>query len=350
MKVELERADLAKALAFVGKAIENRNTIPIIGCVVLELAGGCLTVTGTDLNVWASYKLVVDGEDGSAAIDAKILSNLVRSGSGQTVSLESDGMKLVVKCGRSRHKINILPAEDFPKPRAQDWDATFDIDLKSLVSSITYAQSNEETRYYLCGVHLFSRAGKVAAEATTGHILAQHISDCDAEFREIIVPHKTIGMLPDGEVSVSVNDSRIKIDLGNATLDSRLIAGSYPDTERVIPGLGAHIVTANVQELLKALGSVTAVNTNRHAPVKLEFLSGSIELSVRCDNGDARCDVEANYNGEPAGTGFNGTYLKETLSAISGDVTISIESETSPALLTSSELPNWRGVIMPLRV
>ncbi|QFT69667.1 DNA polymerase III subunit beta [Labrenzia sp. THAF35] len=350
MLVKLKRTDLAKAVTFASKAIENRNIIPIIGNVHLDFDDGTLTVKGTNLDVTAISRLIAEGESGSITVNSKVLSSLLRSASGDEVTLEKSGDQLVVKCGRSRSKLNTLPAHDFPPLDEPEYDSCFEIDLKSLIAPVAYAQSTEEMYHFLNGVHISGNGSVVTASATNRLVLASNEVKCEATFEGVIIPTRAIGLTPDGVVKVHICDRKIKIETETSSLIASLISGQFPEIDRILPRQNEHIITASVTELTSALGSVLAVVGDKYNTVKMDFLAGAIELTTASDNGDAKCDVESDYNGEPTMMAFNSTLLRNTLAVFDGgDVTFYIRDPTSAPLITVSSLPGWRGTIMPLR-
>ncbi|MEZ2132508.1 MULTISPECIES: DNA polymerase III subunit beta [unclassified Sinorhizobium] len=350
MKLTIERATLARLLANVGRVVESRNTIPILGFVLLEASQDGLRVTGTDLDIVATDRAPAETTtDGAICVDAKLLSDIAKKAGGDiSISLEAD--KLVVKSGRSRFSLQTLPAADFPSLDGGKFDASFEIDLAALFAPVAFAISNDDVRYYLQGVYFASSEAVSVAVATDGHRLARHKAASLGTFPGVIVPKKVVGLLPKGVAAVSVSTTKIRIAIGDFTLVSKLIDGTFPDYERVIPRENELAVTADKAELLRAADRVTTVSNERGRAVKLSVASGSIGLSVHSQVGDAQDEVATEYSGEPAEIGFNSVYLRDALSAMAdGQVTLSLRDAGSPALLTGqSEALDI--TLMPMRV
>lgn len=273
MKLTIPKSDLSRLITGVGKVVESRSTIPILSNVLLTATADTLTVRGTDLDIEATASVAASCSPGSICVDAKLFSGIVAKASGDiSLSLEAD--KLIVKSGRSKFSLATLPAEDFPSFGDSKFDATFDIDLASLFAPVAFAISTEETRYYLNGVFFRGYDDKTVAVATDGHRLGRHIVGETAPFEGVIVPRKTVSLLPKGTVTVSVSTNRIQISSADFVMTSKLIDGTFPDYERVIPRNNDKIVTVDRDEMMKAADRVAAVSSERGKAVRLSIAPG----------------------------------------------------------------------------
>lgn len=354
MRLSLPKADLTRLLTAVTKVVETRNSIPILGNVLLSVEDGRLTARATDLDIEVATSLpVLDALPGSTTVNAKLLADIAKK-AGSDVSLELDGDTLTVKSGRSRFKLQTLPVDDFPSFAAGGFDVEFDVDLAAMVAPTQFAISTEETRYYLNGVYFHTAEGRLAAVATDGHRLSRHYGDPRDHFDGVILPRKLVSILPKGSVRVSLSSTKIRIQSsngadGDTTITSKLIDGTFPDYQRVIPTGNDKIVLADRKALATAVERVSTVATERGRAVKLEIAPGQIALSVRGD-AEATDAVEADYSGEPIEIGFNAAYLTELLANLSGDtVRIALNDGGSPTIFTGVD-DDVLIVLMPMRV
>lgn len=339
----LTKNDLARLLSSVTKAVESRNTVPVLAMVRLVADGTNLQATATDLDVTITGSIPADGTL-SCCVDAKLLSGIVAK-AGADVTMEHDGNTLTVKSGRSRFKLPTLPVEDFPDMASGDFAATFEADLSSAFASVAFAISTEETRYYLNGVYL----EPTAATATDGHRLAHTAVQLPA-FEPIIIPRKTVSLWPKGSANVSLSSRMVRVQTADLTLTSKLIDATYPDYQRVIPQNNDKHVLVDKAAMQAAVARVATVSTDRSRAVKLDIAPGQIALSVRGD-AEATDAVEADYSGEPIEIGFNSAYLAEILSAVPGDtVRIALNDAGSPTLFTAPDVDGVVTVLMPMRV
>ncbi|QIG68696.1 DNA polymerase III beta subunit protein [Rhizobium phage RHph_TM3_3_14B] len=356
MRLTISKTDLARVLTNVGRVIEARNTIPILGNVLLDATSDGLTVTGTDLDIVATDRAPAEvAASGRICVDAKLLQDIAKKAGGDiSLSLEAD--RLIVKSGRSVFKLATLPAADFPDLKDGKFDASFDIDLAALFAPTSFAISTEETRFYLNGVfmHLHEAGDQfLRAVATDGHKLSRHqvAYPGDAAFAGVIVPRKTVGLLPKGTVNVSVSDAKIRIVAGDFVLTSKLIDGTFPDYERVIPKANDNLVTVDRDAFMKAADRVATVSSEKGRAVRLTIAPGSVGFAVNNADAVATDEIEADYSGEPIEIGFNAAYLRDLFGVLpSGQVTVALADAGSPGVFTS---PGFDGLVlvgMPMRV
>jgi DNA polymerase-3 subunit beta len=350
MRIELERTAFARLLAQVNKVVEKKNTIPILGCVRLAVDGGVLTATTTDLDTEISGSMTTgDSLDTEFCVDALRLEDIVKKVAGNTITMDVDGNEVVVKAGRSRFTLYTLPASDFPTMSTGNYTAEFSIDLAALFAPVTFAMSSEEVRYYLNGVLFQANGSEVIATATDGHRLATNRGDLAVEFRDVIVPRKVAGMLPKGKIDVAVGETKIRFSADGAAMTSKLVDGTFPDYERVIPKDNDKHVTFNGAEV-KAAADRVAIMASGTRAVRVDVHSDEMVLSIRGD-GEALDSVAVTYSGEPLYVGFNSQYLVDAIGNMpAGEINMAMHDAGSPVLLTSKAAPGLRCVLMPMRV
>lgn len=363
MRASFERAELARLLGPTNRVVEARNTIPILSNLVLAVEtgdapglGGSVSVKATDLDILitATGAAQVD-EAGAVAVNAKRLDEIVKKfPPGATIAVETDGNFLVVRSGRSRFKLPTLPVEDFPDISAGEFEAEFTVDLAALLKPVAFAQSSESTRYYLCGTYLHALdvdgVATLRAVATDGHRLAQHDIAAPAgaaALRGVIVPSKTVGLVPAGAIDVSMSATKIRFASVDFVLTSKVIDGTFPDYQRVIPRDNREIVRADRDALMAAVDRVAVMSS--HRGVKLVIADTSLSLSARSDDGDATDEIEVDYSQEPTEIGFNSGYLRDVLAAFTGDkVEIRLAGPQSPGYFTDGGMLTC--VLMGMRV
>lgn len=353
MEITIQRTDLVRVLGAVSRAVEKRNTIPILSHVLLAADGDTLTARGTDLDIEVSaHATAVVATAGSCAVDASRLSDIVKKMVGETVSLVLDKDKLTVKAGRSRFTLPTLDAADYPTLNVGEFDHTFAMDLSALFAPVQFAMSSEETRYYLNGVYLHVSGSELRAVATDGHRLALNKADIPegaTALPGIIVPRKTVGLIAKGMVDVSISKTKIRVSTNDTVLTSKLIDGAFPDYMRVIPTGNDKLLRLDRAEFAKAVSRVATVASERGRAIRLDIANDNLALSVKSDSGEAYEDVTADFTAEPLAAGFNSAYLSELLGVLSGaEVKIALNDPGSPALLTGEG--TLLAVLMPMRV
>jgi DNA polymerase-3 subunit beta len=262
----------------------------------------------------------------------------------------------------------MLPETDFPDLTASDFSHRFTIaaaELKRLIDHTQFAISQEETRYYLNGiyVHTLEIDGKqmLRAVATDGHRLAQvqlAAPDGSVGMPGVIVPRKTVGEIqrlvetPDSDVAIELSDSKIRITIGDVVLTSKLIDGTFPDYERVIPKNNDKEMKVDRGSFAEAVDRVSTVASERGRAVKLALSDGKLTLSVNNpDSGSATEELEVDYAAEPIEIGFNSRYLLDITTQLSSDTTIfRLADPGSPTLIEDEGMADALFVIMPMRV
>src|SRR5467141_201327 len=222
MKVTVERAQLLKSLGHVHRVVERRNTIPILGNVLIRAENARLSLKATDLDLEVTETLAAEtAAGGSTTVPAHMFYDIVRKlPDGAQIVLEGDGDRsvLAIRAGRSRFTLQTLPEHDFPDLAAGDMTHSFTLapsDMKRLIDRTQFAISTEETRYYLNGIYLHSagsaKAATLRAVATDGHRLAQvelPMPEGANGMPGIIVPRKTVvemqRLSEDNEAEVTV--------------------------------------------------------------------------------------------------------------------------------------------------
>ena len=372
MKVTIERSALAKALGHVQSVVERRNTIPILSNVLMRAQGGALMLTATDLDIEVSEEAPADvAEEGAVTASAVTLFEIVkRLSDGAQVRLEmgGDDGRLSVTAGRSQFSLAVLPDEDFPNLSTDNLDVKFSMPkaaLSRLISKTRFAMSQEETRFYLNGVyfHAYTEgdAPLLRAAATDGHRLARleaPLPDGASAMPGVIVPRKAIAelgrLLEDAEenVEVAVSSSKIRFGFGAGYLTSKLIDGSFPDYERVIPKENNNTLSTEVKDFAKAVDRVSTVSADRTRSVKLALDGDRLRLSVNNpEAGSALEELSVDYDGDAIDIGFNARYLLDVAQQIDGEVAhFRLSDPSSPTVITDAEDESALYVLMPLRV
>ncbi len=372
MQVTLERSNLLKSLNHVHRVVERRNTIPILSNVLLRADGGSLEMKATDLDLEINEATPAMVERGGATtVPAHLLYDIVRKlpeGGEVNLSTNAEGTSMSVVSGRSSFRLQCLPQSDFPELTAGSFTHSFRMpamSIKTLIDKTQFAISNEETRYYLNGIylHVIDVGGdlKLRAVATDGHRLARAEQDAppgSEGMPGIIVPRKTVSEVqkllddPDIIVTVELSDSKLRMTIGSVVLTSKLIDGTFPDYQRVIPTGNDKKLTIDRQSFAQAVDRVSTISSERGRAVKLAIGNGSVVLTVNNpDSGSATEEVAANYDADNVDIGFNAKYLLDITSQLTGtDAIFMLADSGSPTLIRDSADENALYVLMPMRV
>ena len=372
MKVTVERAALLRSLGHVHRVVERRNTIPILSNVLLRGDGEGLRLKATDLDIEVTETIPADAAQGGATtVPAHVIYDIVRKlPEGAQVSLETtgDSGQMQIRSGRSRFMLQSLPESDFPDLAAGEMPFKFSLppaDLRRLIDKTQFAISTEETRYYLNGIffHTVETGGAtmLRAVATDGHRLARVDvpAPSGAEgMPGVIVPRKAVAevqkLIEAGEESVGVelSSSKIRVTFGGVVLTSKLIDGTFPDYQRVIPTGNDKRLTVDRDVFAKAVDRVSTISSERGRAVKLALNEGRLVLSVtNPDSGSATEELEVDYDAAGLDIGFNARYLLDITGQLDGDTALfRLADPGSPTLIQDREASPALYVLMPMRV
>jgi DNA polymerase-3 subunit beta len=370
MRVTIERSAFLKALTHVQSVVERRNTIPILSNVLLQAAQGRLKLTATDLDIEIVESIPAEvARGGAATVPAHMLYDIVRKlPDGAQLELEqaTDGQRVSIFAGRSRFALQALPHEDFPDLAAGDFPNSFAVaavDLKGLIEKTRFAISTEETRYYLNGIyfHEVQALGMLRAVATDGHRLAQaQIARPEGAkgMPGVIVPRKTVLEVVklfdgvDGAVDVALSASKIRFAAGDLVLTSKLIDGTFPDYERVIPRNNDKKLTLDTAAFAAAVDRVSTISMEKGRAVKLQIGGNKVVLAVNNpDSGSAEEEVVCVYDAGPIDIGFNARYLMDVAGQIKSDqMEFHLADAGSPTIIRDPADEQALYVLMPMRV
>ena len=374
MKLKADRATLIKALAHIQSVAEKRNTIPILANVLIEVAGGKLSLTATDMEIAVVEAMpAATSRDGKTTAPAATLYEIVRKlPDGAEVELDFAGgdAHLALRAGRFATSLVTLPTDDFPSMTAGQLPHKFHLTalaLRGLIDRTRFAISTEETRYYLNGIYLHAADGEdgrvLRAVATDGHRLArveEPLPEGAGSMPGVIVPRKTVAELrklleeASGDVACALSDTRIQFTVGNVTLTSKLIDGTFPEYERVIPRDNEKILRVGKKDFAEAVARVAAISSERSRPVKMSLARDLLVLSAASpEQGTASEELDGDritYEFSPLEIGFQARYLNDITDQIGDTVEFLFSDGSAPTVVRESGDPTALYVLMPMRV
>jgi DNA polymerase-3 subunit beta len=372
MRLTIDKASLTRALGHVASVVERRNTIPILSNVHLAARGNELMLTATDLDMELVETVPARAKgEGATTVPAHMFYDIVRKlPEGAEVELMLDGEqgRLAITAGPARFSLQTLPADDFPTLSADDLGHAFTLsaaELKRLIDKTRFAISTEETRYYLNGIYLHSATsgGKpcLRAVATDGHRLAQvelPLPSGAKDMPGVIVPRKTVLELAklvedgDGEVRLELSGSKIRVSTNRVVLTSKLIDGTFPDYERVIPQGNDKRMEVDNTAFAQAVDRVSTLSSDKGRAVKLTLNDGKLILSVNNpDSGSATEELPVEYGNDPLEIGFNARYLLDISGQLeSGTAEFQLADPGSPTMVRDGKDASALYVLMPMRV
>jgi len=379
MELVIERASLQNSLAMVQGIVERRNTVPILGHVLIEPEGSKIRLSATDLEVGIRTEVACKAsEKGSLTLNARKLFEIVREAEGEEVSfksLENDWVEL--KCGRARFKMMGLDPRSFPAMPAQATTGSAEParkavkgDLKvagtvlaAMIDKTLFAVSPDEARYNLSGVYIDSpAAGMARMVATDGH----RLSLIDREVPGFsmsggaIIPRKGMAELRklldqagEGEVELTLDGALAWIKRGATEVSMRLVEGEFPDYRGVIPKQSRYQVAVSRDALLSAIKRAAIFSNERYHGVKLGLSSGTLTVSSASpEMGEASETIDVEFGGDEFSIGFNASYVQQVLNVLpeGTEAVLGLSDEVSPGVISTTADSQFTYVVMPMRL
>tara|TARA_B100000953_G_scaffold127875_1_gene105442 strand:+ start:35 stop:1147 length:1113 start_codon:yes stop_codon:yes gene_type:complete len=369
MKFNVNQQDLQIALNYCQGVIEKRSTLPILSNVLLEVSNSKLKITATDLDLIFINEIpnVEIIEEGKTTTSSSIMYDIVRKfSSGKKINFSSiDENKLHLESEKSIFNLNCLSAAEFPLTNENFSQNEFFIKSKQLLKLLNkckFSVSNDETRHYLSGIffHQTQIEDKafLTAAATDSHrmsISKVRLNE-KIDFEPIILPKKTIfqlcSLLEDyeGEVKISNIKSKIKFELNNSILISKLIDGKFPNYLQVIPKENQKKLEVDLKLFLDSVDRVASVSLDKKDGVKFNLTKDVLNLSVNNTNsGDGKESLNVIFDHD-LDISFNSRYLIDVASQLDGEkIEIYFKDTGSPALIKDPGDFDSIFVVMPMK-
>ena len=338
MKFTVNRNLFLDNLNNVMHAISSRATIPILSGIKLNLTETELLLTGSDTDISIEIKIPVSEDltvdsTGSVVLPARFFSEIIRRLPGKEFSLEvKESFQTQIISENSEFTINGLDANNYPRlPEIPD-ESSFVISGKTfreIINETQFAVATQESRLVLTGVHFTFSPDKIHAVATDSHRLSSRaltLENGPQTKTDLIIPGKSLMELAriigetDPEIKVCPGENQVLFEIGNILFYSRLLEGSYPDTERLIPTDSTTTVEFDLMELSSALDRaslLTHAGRNNVVDLTLDTKKQSAKLSGEsAEIGNVEEDVNfKKLEGENLKISFNPDYLRDALKA-----------------------------------
>jgi len=356
MKFTIDRESLLKPLQQVIGVVERRQTLPVLGNLLIIANEKGLQIIATDLEVEIQARTSVQiDEGGEITLPARKLVDICKAlPEDAKIRFTFKDQKAQIKSGKSRFTLTTLPAADFPVVDEIKSDCQFAVSqakLKESIERTQFSMAQQDVRYYLNGLMLEIGSGLLRTVATDGHRLALCDTEVDiavSHSRQVIVPRKGIQELlrlldtSDELVQVEVGVNHIRLRTADVCFTSKLVDGRFPDYERVVPKNGDKRVVADRELFRQALSRASMLNLSKNN-VKIQAHNPEQE--------EADEEFEVDYQGGDLEIGFNVTYLLDVLSSVRSDhVEITLSDSNSSCLIRQPGTEQFRYVVMPMRL
>lgn len=364
---QLEKETILKPLQLIIGIVERKQTLPILSNVLIAHLDGKLRFTATDLEIQITTTIDIDAktsQDSSITVGGKKFLDILRVLPDHSkINLEIKENKAQIRTNKSRFTLQTLPAQDFPVLSNQLENAKKIVlqqkDLKALLFSVQYAMAQQDVRYYLNGVLLTVSDNKLKVVATDGHRLAYNAGYINDTFdkQEIILPRKAVAELSklladtDESIELEFSQQQLKATFSGITLITKVIDGKFPDYERVIPNYNNQLNINRIQTQ-QALQRAAILSNEKFRGVRFVLTEKNLSIiSSNSEQEEAHEEIETDYHGDALDIGFNVNYLLDGLNNINSETAnLSFGDSNSSILITTPDNPEFRYVVMPMRI
>lgn len=366
MELKIDRESLLKPLQQVIGVVERRQTLPILGNVLLKSANNQLSITATDLEIeMVTHILLPGSERVETTLPARKFLDICRAlPDDAQIALNVDGERASIRSGKSRFTLSTLPPSEFPNIENFEFGLEFKIPqnlLKRLIDQTHFAMAQQDVRYYLNGLLLEFSEIQIRAVATDGHRLALCDVEADVgntDVQQVIVPRKAVMELSrlldnsDVPATVQLGSNHLRLITGDMSFITKLIDGRFPDYQRVVPQGGDKIVLADRNLMRQALSRASILSNEKYRSVRFVLSSGVIQVIANNPEQEvAEEEISVDYDGPSLEVGFNASYVLDALNVL-GTETVQLEltDQNSCCLIRTPESEACKYVVMPMRL
>lgn len=368
MRIEVERNEFSKVLSRVYRIVDRRNTSLLLNSILIEAANNKITLRATDLEIEIIEEMPANCfEDGSVTLPAYLLHDIIKRipNSNDKIKIEARNDNLVDLSSNSlNYNLKALSAKDFPELESSVWQYNFAIDrqiLKSALSRITQAMSNEDTRYTLNGIEIRVNDRFLKLAATDGHRLAVCTLEAPSgseNIEPIIIPRKAVSELQkmlnedfEEKLHIKLSETKIEFSFGQVILRSKLIEGRFPDYEKVIPTNNNNKLKVDREEFMALVSSVSVISNDYARALIFQLREDNINLTMESSDADkAVAYVAGSYEGEDLDLGFNAKYLLDEVAQFNNeDLILMFGSADDPCIIYDGNDNTLLYVVMPMR-
>lgn len=372
MKISVEKKDLISVLSKTQNIVEKRNTMPVLINILLVVEESHLQVFATDLEVSLTDRIDVKvSQPGKLAVNAKNLFDIVRELDEDLIHLEAkSNHRLQITQRKSVFNIVGLGAEEypvFPTFQSKDFMTIESSVFSDMIDRTIYSVSNDETRYHLNGVYFEQNeeAGKTKLRmvATDGHRLSvvdrfSTEKSTDIIKNGVIIPRKglvEIKKLIDfsqEKIEMAIEGSQLIVKTNSTVLMVRLIEGKYPNYQQLIPNDMKKKASIDRELLLSSIRRVSLLSNQKSKGVTISLSGSKMEISSNNpDLGDAKEEIDVNYDGDDMKIGFNAKYILDILNSFNEEkLNLELDGQLSPGLIRPNQDENYTCIVMPMRI
>ncbi|WP_339045551.1 DNA polymerase III subunit beta [Candidatus Mesenet endosymbiont of Agriotes lineatus] len=358
----IKRENILSALSCISGIVERRNVIDALSCVQIKASQNTVTLTASDLDISIIASLEAQiFTTGEVKVSAHMAYDIIRKlPIGLDVEFRLSNTKLSITCGNSSFSVPVVTAGKIFPIEEDHFIFNFELpaaDFFNFLTKIKFAMSADDARYNLNGVYIHSYKQTLCCVATDGHRLSsakikQKIED---DFG-VIVPRKAVTEVlkvldEKHNLIIKLSQTKIQFECSQYILTSKLVDGTFPDYEKIIPADEGMSLVIDSSKFADAIDRVSVVILDKVKPIKFFLKNNELILhSVSSDSNYATESLEVEYNGKELEIGFNSRYLLEVLSCIKGKCELIFYDENSAMLIKDRDSKSFLHLVMPMRI
>lgn len=367
MHITFPKANLQKAINVLQKVSQNKTSSNLPGAIYMTTKNGQVELQGNDFEL--GIRLTIDGdikEPGTLVVGSRYFQELIRKLPSDTIELykPEDGNSLTITSGSSEFNLVTLHPDDFSlveQIHDQDHVNIDSFAMKELIDLINYAAATDEDRPVFTGALLEIKENEVTMVATDTHRMAVKkitIDEPATTPMRAIIPTKTLAevsrLLPtDNPAMINIiwNRTQIVFNFESIYIISRLIEGTYPEYEKVIPSQFDSSAVIDRREFAGAVDRVSLLAKDiSYNVIRYDWAESNVTLSTQnTEIGMAKEDVTVEFKGTPFTISFNGRYISDILRHSTGDNIHLFLKQNGPVVIRQDNNPNYTYVVTPVR-
>lgn len=340
---------------------EKRSLMPILSNILIDFGKKQTTVYSTDLELSAigiiDYKAP---EEKKIVIHGRKFLEILREMDNGEITLQIEENALTIKQKQTEIVLSLQDPDEFPEVKKITGNEEIAIDgstFLEMIEKVSFAISVDESRYILTGMHISGKDGSLVVVGTDGFRMAFYQKQIEGmkNFKGITIPKRSLAemerIIDEGEkVIMIIDDKHVQISTKNIVVVSRVIEGSFPDYENVIPQTNDYIITLEKEIFIRGLKKVSSI-IGRSEPIKMSLVKGKLEMEAESDIGRAKEVIDIDYNGELITMNFNVRFVMDVVSHIEGNTVIMSAPATYGAVLFKEENNDYyKNIVMPIRI
>jgi DNA polymerase III subunit beta len=361
MNIIIDKNLLLQPLSKLVNITERRSIMPILSNILLNFSKEEITISSTDLEISAVSRVNYPSDlETRAVVHGRKFMEILKEMDQGEIHLGFNDSTLTIKQKNSEFVLSLHDPEEFPEVKEVEGGEEFSMggsDFLEILEKVSFAVSSDETRYVLTGMYMAGNGGRVSVVGTDGFRMALYQKEVQGlgDFKGVIVPKRSIlevgrVVSEDEVVKFMIGEKHIQFSTPSITVISRLIEGSFPDYQNVIPKTNSNIAKIEKARFVKGLRKVSTI-ISKSEPIKVTYDNGTMEIETESEIGRAKEVVDASYEGEVLSMNFNIRFVMDVVSHIEGEwIFVKAPSTYGAVLFVGGDEENYKNIVMPIRV